>query len=300
MSVKFFGSVTALVTTFDENLNLDMKSFENNVDFQIKNGTHGFVPAGTTGESPTLTTQEHKDIIKKTVELAKSTNAFVIAGTGSNNTKEAVEYTKHAQDCGADGALIVTPYYNKPNQSGLFAHYSMILENTDIPIIIYNIPGRSVIDIEDETILRLVDKFGVEKVAGVKDATGNPLRTSQLLSKIGDENFVSLSGDDGLVKEFMENGSSGCISVMSNLIPAECSQMFNAWFDGDKDKFYEIANNYNELANNLFIEPNPCPVKFAMKQKGLIDFPSLRLPLVDVCDETQKIIIDTMKKTNLV
>ncbi len=242
------------------------------------------MPAGTTGESPTLSHKEHEKVIELCIKEAKG-KIPVIAGTGSNSTVEAISLTKHAEEAGADGALIVTPYYNKPTQEGLYAHYKAINDSCGIPIIIYNIPGRSVIDMTVDTMARL---FELKNIVGVKDATGDLNRVDETFKKIGNE-FIQLTGEDGLAFEYNKRGGVGCISVTANIAPKMCSDMQKFSKSNNKDelkKAEEIDKKLQPVHKSLFIESNPSPVKYAAKLIGLCD-DNVRLPLVTVLDTTK-------------
>jgi len=279
----FKGSNVALVTPFKNN-KLDEENYIKLINFHLENGTNGLVPAGTTGESPTLSHTEHNKVIELCINEAKG-KIPVIAGTGSNSTEEAVALTKHAEKAGADGALIVTPYYNKPTQEGLYQHYKTINDNTNLPIIIYNIPGRCVIDMTVDTMARL---FELKNIAGVKDATGDLNRLDQTIKKLGPE-FIQLTGEDGLAFEFNKRGGVGIISVTANIAPKLCSDM-QKFSKSDSDNEMKEAERIDALLQpvhkSLFIESNPSPVKYAAKLLGLCD-DAVRLPLVKIMDETK-------------
>ena len=279
----FKGSNVALVTPFKGD-SLDEETYIKIINFHLENGTNGLVPAGTTGESPTLSHKEHEKVIELCIKEAKG-KIPVIAGTGSNSTIEAISLTKHAEEAGADGALIVTPYYNKPTQEGLYAHYKAINDSCGIPIIIYNIPGRSVIDMTVDTMARL---FELKNIVGVKDATGDLNRVDETFKKIGNE-FIQLTGEDGLAFEYNKRGGVGCISVTANIAPKMCSDMQKFSKSSDKDelkKAEEIDQKLQPVHKSLFIESNPSPVKYAAKLIGLCD-DKVRLPLVTVLDKTK-------------
>jgi 4-hydroxy-tetrahydrodipicolinate synthase len=279
----FKGSNVALVTPFKGD-SLDEETYIKIINFHLENGTNGLVPAGTTGESPTLSHHEHEKVIELCIQEAKG-KIPVIAGTGSNSTAEAISLTKHAEKAGADGALIVTPYYNKPTQAGLYAHYKAINDSCGIPIIIYNIPGRSVIDMTVDTMARL---FELKNIVGVKDATGDLNRVDETFKKIGDE-FIQLTGEDGLAFEYNKRGGVGCISVTANIAPKMCSDMQKFSKSNNKDELKiaeEIDNKLQPVHKSLFIESNPSPVKYAAKLIGLCD-DKVRLPLVKVLDKTK-------------
>ena len=292
----FKGSNVALITPFKNN-KLDVDNYIELIHFHIKNGTNGLVPAGTTGESPTLTHEEHEKVIELCIKEAKG-KIPVIAGTGSNSTAEAISLTKHAEKVGADGALIVTPYYNKPTQEGLYQHYKAINDNCGIPIIIYNIPSRSVIDMTVETMTRL---FELKNIIGVKDATGNLDRVNQQKEKMGND-FIQLTGEDGNVLEFNKRGGVGCISVTANIAPKLCSDFQKFSFSKNNNELKE-AERINELLQpvhkSLFIESNPSPVKYAAKLLNLCS-DDVRLPLVKVTDSTKEAIKEALQSAKLI
>ena len=280
----FKGSNVALITPFKDD-KLDTENYIKLINFHIENGTNGLVPAGTTGESPTLSHDEHQKVIELCIKEAKG-KIPVIAGTGSNSTTEAVELTKHAEKAGADGALVVTPYYNKPTQEGLYQHYKTINDNTSLPIIIYNIPSRCVIDMSVDTMARL---FELKNIAGVKDATGDLKRLDQTIEKLGHE-FIQLTGEDGLAFEFNKRGGVGIISVTANIAPKLCSDMqrcSKSKSDNEMKEAERIDQLLQPLHKSLFLESNPAPVKYAAKLLGLCD-DSIRLPLVKIKKETQE------------
>ena len=280
----FKGSNVALITPFKDD-KLDTENYIKLINFHIENGTNGLVPAGTTGESPTLSHDEHQKVIELCIKEAKG-KIPVIAGTGSNSTAEAVELTKHAEKAGADGALVVTPYYNKPTQEGLYQHYKAINDNTSLPIIIYNIPSRCVIDMSVDTMARL---FELKNIAGVKDATGDLKRLDQTIEKLGHE-FIQLTGEDGLAFEFNKRGGVGIISVTANIAPKLCSDMqrcSKSKSDNEMKEAERIDQLLQPLHKSLFLESNPAPVKYAAKLLGLCD-DSIRLPLVKIKKETKE------------
>ena len=293
----FKGSIVALITPF-KNDRLDEENYARLIDYHIKNGTHGVVPGGTTGESPTLTHEEHKKIIQISVKNCKG-NIPVIAGTGSNSTTEAVELSKYAEKAGSDGLLIVTPYYNKPTQEGLFQHYKKINDAVGIPIIIYNIPSRSVIDMSVETMARL---FELKNIVGVKDATGNLNRVDQQQKTMGKE-FIQLTGEDNNALEFSKRGGSGCISVTANVAPKLCSEFQNALMKKNdsnlKNKAVEINNLLTPLHKALFIESNPSPVKYAASLLK-ISTEDVRLPLVGLMNETKISVKEALEFAKLI
>ena len=280
----FKGSNVALVTPF-KNKKLDEEAYLKLINLHLNNGTNGLVPAGTTGESPTLNHNEHEKVIEICIKEAKG-KIPVIAGTGSNSTEEAVALTKHAEKAGADGALVVTPYYNKPTQDGLYQHYKTINDNTNLPIIIYNIPSRCVIDMSVETMARL---FELKNIVGVKDATGDLNRLDETIKKLGNE-FIQLTGEDGLAFKFNKRGGVGIISVTANVAPKLCSEMQKLSKSGvndDMKKAEEIDSILQPLHKALFIESNPAPVKYAAKLLGLCS-DEIRLPLVKIKKETEE------------
>jgi 4-hydroxy-tetrahydrodipicolinate synthase len=273
----FKGSLVALITPF-KNGKVDDKAFQAFVDWQIKQGTDGLVPVGTTGESPTLSHDEHKRVIALCVDAAKG-RVPVIAGTGSNSTDEAVELTAYARKAGADAALVVTPYYNKPTQEGLYLHYKKIAESVDIPVIIYNIPGRCIVDMSVETMARLAR---LTNIVGVKDATNDLARPVRTRLAIGAK-FCQLSGEDATVPAFLAQGGHGCISVTANVAPKLCAQFHDAWQAGDMTKAAKLRDKLMPLHEALFAETSPAPVKYACSLIGR-SAPECRLPLAPVSD----------------
>ncbi len=292
----FKGSNVAIVTPFKNN-KLDEEAYIRLINFHLENGTNGIVPAGTTGESPTLNHDEHEKVIEICIKEANG-KIPVIAGTGSNSTDEAVALTKHAEKVGADGVLVVTPYYNKPTQEGLFQHYKKINDNTNLPIIIYNIPSRCVIDMSVDTMARL---FELKNIAGVKDATGDLKRLDDTIKKLGTE-FIQLTGEDGLAYEFNRRGGVGVISVTANIAPKLCSDM-QKFSKSNSDNEVKEAERINKLLQpvhkSLFIESNPAPVKFAAKLLGLCS-DEIRLPLVNIKKETEDEIEKALKTAELI
>ena len=288
----FKGSIPAVITPFIDD-EVDYNSLVKVLNFLIDNGSHGLVPCGTTGESPTLSHEEHKKIIEETIKIADK-RVPVIAGTGSNNTLEAVEYTAHAENSGADAALIVTPYYNKPTQSGLYEHFKTIVDKTNIPIIIYNIPGRSIVDMTIETMIELSK---LKKIIGVKDAT-NDLFRPLLTRKKMQNDFCFLSGEDGTALAYLAQGGHGCISVTANVAPKLCSDLHSAWQSGDISKAQEINLKLSSLHNSLFIESSPGPVKYAASLLGLCN-EKTRLPLTEIKDDTKKLVESCLKELQL-
>ena len=289
----FKGSFTALITPF-RNGALDEEAFRRIVEWQISEGTHGLVPAGTTGESPTLNYDEHKRVIELAVVTAKG-RVPVIAGTGSNATDEAIELTEYAAKVGADAVLIVTPYYNKPTQEGLYQHYKAINDAVDIPIIIYNIPGRSVVDMTVDTMTRC---FALKNVIGVKDATANLARASQQRLAMGPE-FNLLSGEDATALGFMAHGGHGCISVVSNVAPRLCAEFQNACLAGDYKAALALQDRLMPLHDAMFCEANPGPAKYAASRLGLCEA-EVRLPLVSISQASQRTVDAALVRAGLV
>ena len=285
------GSIVALITPFD-NGSLSEKDYVKLINYHLKNGTNGIVPGGTTGESPTLTHNEHKKIIEIAVKECKG-KIPVIAGTGSNSTKEAVELSQFAEKAGSDALLVVTPYYNKPTQEGLYQHYKKINDSGGIPIIIYNIPSRSVIDMEVDTMTKL---FELKNIVGVKDATGDLNRVDKQLKAMGKE-FIQLTGNDDNALEFNRRGGVGAIGVTAN-IAAKLSSDFQKACKVDLKKASELDILLQPLHSSLFIESNPSPVKYAASILGMCK-PEVRLPLVEIKEETKKKVIEALKVSKL-
>ena len=292
----FKGSNVALVTPFKNN-KLDDDTYIKLIHFHIKNGTNGLVPAGTTGESPTLSHDEHERVIELCVKESNG-KLPVFAGTGSNSTKEAISLTTHAEKIGANGALIVTPYYNKPTQEGLYQHYKAINDKCGIPIIIYNIPGRSVIDMTVDTMARL---YELKNIIGVKDATGDLSRVNQTVKKMG-KDFLQLTGNDDNALEFNKRGGAGAISVTANIAPKLCSefQKFSVLKDNNSISEAEKLNKILQpVHHSMFIESNPSPVKYAAKLLNLCE-DDVRLPLVKVTSATKEIIRKSLMSAKLI
>ncbi len=292
----FKGSNVALVTPFKNN-KLDEETYIKLIHFHIKNGTNGLVPAGTTGESPTLSHYEHERVIELCIKESNG-KLPVFAGTGSNSTEEAISLTTHAEKMGANGALIVTPYYNKPTQEGLYQHYKAINDKCGIPILIYNIPGRSVIDMSVDTMARL---FELKNIVGVKDATGDLNRVDQTLKKIG-KDFIQLTGNDDNALEFNKRGGVGAISVTANIAPKLCSEFQKNSVAQDKTSQLE-AERLNQILqpihHSMFVESNPSPVKYAAKLLNLCE-DDVRLPLVKITDATKEIIKKALLSAKLI
>tara|TARA_B100001939_G_scaffold235626_1_gene203195 strand:- start:314 stop:1189 length:876 start_codon:yes stop_codon:yes gene_type:complete len=282
------GSITALVTPFKKDGTFDEANFTKHINWQLQNGTNGFVPVGTTGESPTLSHDEHKNVIETCVNTVNK-KVPVIAGTGSNNTDEAIDFIEHATSVGADAALVVTPYYNKPTQEGMYQHFKKLNDISGIPIIIYNIPGRCVVDMSVETMARL---SSLDKIIGVKDATADISRTSLQRHVIG-ENFIQLSGEDMTALALMAHGGRGCISVTSNVAPRLCADLQDACFSFNFKKALAIQDKLIPLHKALFLETSPAPVKYALSLLGYCE-DVVRLPLVSVTSETQAAVRDAM------
>jgi 4-hydroxy-tetrahydrodipicolinate synthase len=289
---SFRGSFTALVTPF-KNGSLDESAFRGLVDWQISEGTNGLVPVGTTGESPTLSHREHMQAVEWCVQQAKG-RVPVIAGAGSNSTQEAIELSRHAERAGADAVLTVTPYYNKPTQEGLYQHFKAINDAIGIPIIIYNIPARSVIDMSVDTMKRL---FALKNIAGVKDATANVLRVSQQRAAMGPD-FNQLSGEDGTALGFMAHGGHGCISVTSNVAPRLCADFQRACLKGDYAGALKLHDKLMPLHHALFIETNPSPAKYALSLLGKCE-ETVRLPMVPLSEPTKMAVREAMVHAGL-
>jgi 4-hydroxy-tetrahydrodipicolinate synthase len=276
----FHGSIVALVTPF-RNGALDEAAFQGLVAWHLEEGTHGLVPVGTTGESPTLSHPEHERVVELCVEAAAG-RVPVIAGTGSNSTEEAVSLTRHAKRAGADAALVVTPYYNKPTQEGLYAHYRAIHDAVDLPLIVYNIPGRSVVDMTPETMGRLAR---LPNVVGVKDATADIVRPLLTHAACG-EGFRQLSGEDANALAFLAHGGHGCISVTANVAPRPCAELQAAWREGRPAEALAVHRRLLPLHKALFCETNPAPAKYALSRLGRCA-PDVRLPLVGLSERAR-------------
>ena len=286
------GSITALVTPF-KNGKVDETAFQDFVDWQIKSGTQGLVPCGTTGSSPTLSDDEHKRVIALCVEAAAG-RVPVIAGAGSNETIVSIKYAQHAKDMGADVAMIVTPYYNKPSQEGIFQHFKAITQAVDIPVIVYNVPGRSVVDISNETMGRLSK---LPNVIGCKDATGDISRVSSLIDRCG-EDFIQLSGDDPTCLGHHVHGGVGAISVGANIAPAEYSAFHKAMAAGDYAKAQEWNQKLDRLHKDLFLDPSPAPTKYGLSVLGKMQ-PDVRLPITLCRPETCEAVESAMRRAGL-
>lgn len=289
---KLHGSITALITPFIGG-EIDRPAFEKIVDYQLRNGTHGIVPCGTTGESPTLEFEDYHTIFDMSVALVKG-QIPIIAGCGTNSTKKTIELTQLAKDCGADAALIVVPYYNKPTQAGLLAHYTAIHDAVDLPIVIYNVPGRCGSEIAVDTVCKLAE---LPRIIALKDATSDMSRTSFIKSRVK-ENFAVLSGEDALAGACLAQGGDGCISVTSNIAPRQCADMQNAWAAKDMATFFQRQYNLMPLHKALFVETSPAPVKYGASVLGLCRN-ELRLPLVPASSSAETAVREAMSKLEL-
>ena len=291
-SAQFHGSITALITPFKDG-KVDEKAFQDFVQWQLDQGTHAVVPCGTTGEAPTLSHEEDQNVTRLCLEVAKG-KVPVIAGCGSNATAEAVSLTKHAEKAGADAALHVVPYYNKPTQEGLYRHYKAIHDATGLPIIVYNIPGRSVVNMSVETMARLAE---LPRIVGVKDAAGDITRVVKTRATCGSK-FRQLCGDDALSLPFLAQGGHGCISVASNVVPALCAQFQNAWAKGDVTTAQKLHDRLTPLYEALFCETSPGPVKYAASLLGHC-CNEFRLPLVPISKASEKLVENAMSQLGL-
>ena len=287
----FTGSIVALVTPFKDGL-VDYDKLSELVEYHIENGTQGILPCGTTGESPTLTFDEHEKVVSHVVEKVNG-RIPVIAGTGSNNTSEAIKLTKYAKQEGADGALIITPYYNKPTQEGLYKHYKAILDEVDIPIIIYNVPSRTGVSISPDTVARLCE---MKNVVAIKEASGDIDQTSQILSLC---DITVLSGDDSLTLPIMSVGGKGVISVLANILPREVSEMVSKFGSGKVEESQKLHKRLFPVCRSMFIETNPIPVKTAMKLLGRLNG-EMRLPLCEMSSENEKKLLKTLEHYGLI
>lgn len=290
---QFFGCYTALITPFKAD-GVDVAAFEQFVEWQIGQGIHGLVPCGTTGESPTLTPAEHGDVIARAVAVSKG-RVKIMAGTGSNSTAEAIEYTKHAEKVGADAALVVSPYYNKPTQEGLYQHFKAVASATHLPIFIYNIPGRSVVNMTDATLARLAE---IKNIAGIKDATGDLARVATLRHMVGDR-LVQFSGEDMTAVGFNAMGGRGVISVASNLAPKISAEVQNLSLAGKHEQARVLHAQLVPLISAMFVETNPMPVKFASSLIKKSDG-SMRLPLVQPTQQTQETVRSALADLKLI
>ena len=290
----FAGSLVALITPF-KNGSVDEKGFEKFVAWQIKEGTDGLVPCGTTGESPTLSMTEHKRVIDICIAAAKGSGVPVIAGTGSNSTDEAIELTRHAKKAGADAAMLVVPYYNKPTQEGLFQHFKTVADAVDIPILLYNVPPRTGGDMQVDTVIRLSQ---VKNIIGIKDASYDMARPT--LTKLkARKGFIQLSGEDASAMGFMAQGGDGCISVTANVAPRLCGDMHDAWKKRDLDKVFELQDRLMPLHKAMFCETSPGPVKYAVELIGQCGS-EMRLPMVPIAESSKKAVREAMVHAGLV
>ena len=297
MTIKEFSGVwTAIVTPMNEDGSVDYASLERLVETQVEGGVDGVVAVGTTGESPTLTPREHMDVIRKIAGFSAG-RIGVIAGTGSNSTAETVEMTKECEEIGVDGYLIVAPYYNKPTQEGVFLHFSEVAKITKRPIVLYSIPGRCGIQLENETALRLRDAF--PNFMAIKEAGGKTEKVKDMYAKAAGRMDI-LSGDDGLTVEFMKNGAKGVVSVASNIVPAQMAELVKAANSGDWAKAEALDKKLHDLFKDLFIEPNPVPAKFALAKAGLIKTSAVRLPLCKMAQAHREKLMQTMLNLNLI
>lgn len=290
----FRGSYVALVTPMKEDTSLDWDALEKFIEWHIEQGSHGLVPVGTTGESATLSMSEHAEVIKRVVQQVDG-RVPVIAGTGANSTSEALELTLAAQEAKADGALLVTPYYNKPTQEGLYQHYKHIADNTAIPLVLYNVPSRTACDLLPETIGRLA---AISSIVGIKEATGDIQRMKDIAAVV-DDTFSLLSGDDGTAQDFLEAGGHGFISVTANIAPAEMSQLCELVAEGKVEEARHLNARLMSLHTELFVESNPIPIKWAAAQLGF-GADVLRLPLTSLCEENKAGLRDAMKENGII
>ena len=288
--MNYKGSYCALITPFKDDA-IDKDSLKKIIKWHISQGTKGIIPCGTTGESPTLSHNEHREVVEIATEVADK-KIQVMAGTGSNSTKEAIALTNHAREAGADSALVVVPYYNKPSQQGLIEHYLKIADAVPLPIFIYNIPGRSVIDMENETIEKLAEH---ENIIGIKDASNDLSRPTYLNKYIKHKKFFQLSGEDATQMAFLAQGGDGVISVAANIVPKQISDMHNYWFSNKVSEAMVIDQSLAELYKALFIESNPCPVKYAAYKLGMCNY-ELRLPLTRITEINEQKMIKIIEK----
>lgn len=289
---KFYGSCVALVTPFKKG-KVDIDAFQQLVEWHIASGTHGLIPCGTTGETPTLSDSEHKSLIVACVEAARG-RVPVIAGAGSNATDKAVELARFAEKSGADGILVVTPYYNKPSQEGMYQHYKAVNDQQGLPIILYNVPGRTGVDLAVETVIRLA---ALKRVVAIKDASVDLSRPLQIRHALGDD-FIQLSGEDATVAAYLAQGGHGCISVTANVAPKLCSQLHTAWQKQDYKTFAKLRDTLLPLHKYLFAETNPAPAKYCLSKMGKIG-EELRLPLIPVTAPTRKLLDGAMQAAGI-
>lgn len=289
---KFHGSCVALVTPFKKG-KVDIDAFQKLVEWHIASGTHGFVPCGTTGETPTLSDSEHKSLIEACIEAAAG-RVPVIAGAGSNATEKALELARFAEKSGADGILVVTPYYNKPSQEGMFQHYKTLNDKQGLPVILYNVPGRTGVELSVETVIRL---GALKRIVAIKDASIDLTRPLLIRRALGDD-FIQLSGEDGTVAAYLAQGGHGCISVTANVAPKLCAQLHNSWQKKDWKTFTKVRDALMPLHKTLFAETNPAPAKYCLSKMGKIEN-SLRLPLLPVSAPTRKLLDAAMKEAGV-
>lgn len=288
----FYGSLVALLTPFKDG-KVDEAAFQSFVEWQVEQGTDGLVPVGTTGESPTLSHEEHNRVVELCIEAAGG-KVPVMAGAGSNSTDEAIALARHARKAGAQGALVVTPYYNKPTQEGLYQHFKAIHDAADLPIFIYNIPGRSVVDMSVATMARLAK---LPNIVGVKDATADLARPGRLLQEVGPD-FIQLSGEDATALAFNAQGGVGCISVTANIAPALCAAMQKAWREGDLKEAFRLRDVLTPLHDAMFVETSPAPVKYAASLLGKSS-DAVRLPLVPASEAARAAVRTAMTNAGL-
>ncbi|MDP6771488.1 MAG: 4-hydroxy-tetrahydrodipicolinate synthase [Candidatus Scalindua sp.] len=287
----FTGTIVAMVTPFKDG-EVDYEKLGELVEYHIANGTNAIIPCGTTGESPTLTHREHGEVVGKVVEVANG-RIPVIAGTGSNNTSEAVSLTRHAKETGANGSLLITPYYNKPTQQGIYEHYKAVLKEVDIPIIVYNVPSRTGVSISAETVARLAE---FDNIVAIKEATGDIDQASQILNMC---DITVLSGDDSLTLPIMSIGGKGVVSVLANILPQEVSELTSSFLKGEIENAQRLHNSLFPVCKAMFIETNPIPVKTAMKILGRLNG-EMRLPLCDMSEEHERQLKNTLEEYGLV
>jgi len=290
----FGGSLVAIVTPFTKEGELDEVKFRELIEWQVKEGTHGIVPCGTTGESATLSHEEHDRVMDITVDQVAG-RVPVIVGTGSNSTREAIRLTRHAQQAGADAALLINPYYNRPTQEGLYQHFKAVAESCDIPQIVYNIPSRTAVNVLPDTMARLSE---IKNIIGVKEATGNLIQTTEMISLVH-KDFLVLSGEDALNMPLLAIGAKGAISVLTNVVPGDMSRMMVDWFNGNTQTALEMHYKYYRLTQALFCETNPTPVKAVLAMMGKIN-EDVRLPLVGLMDKNKMMLNNILKEYQLI
>lgn len=290
----FFGSIVAMITPFDTAGEVDTAAFDRLIEWHIEQGTHGIVPCGTTGETPVLSDEEHMALITRCVKTAAG-RIPVIAGTGSNRTVTAVRFAQHAQKAGADAILTVVPYYNKPPQEGIYQHFKAVHDATDIPMIIYNVPGRTVANIEVDTLCRLAE---LPRIVGIKDASPDLCRPLEMRLRLGAD-FCLLSGEDGTIAAYLAQGGQGCISVTANVAPKLCAELHEAWRDRDFDTFETRRNQLMKMHELLFVETSPAPAKYAAYKMGQVEN-VLRLPLIPVTESLAHRLDEELKKLGLI